>query len=203
MKRINIYRLAVVAFVLAVIASAVTYAKATQSHIAESVLRLHVIANSDSDADQKLKIAVRDRVLNEAESLFQNSASAEDAARIAGNNREFLEKAAEDEIRKQGYDYDVRIEVGEFSFPVKFYDDIMLPSGKYRAVRIVIGEGEGRNWWCVMYPPMCSIDGITMSNGSRETLRRSLGEEEYEMISSGSRRAEIRFKIVDIINSII
>ena len=78
----------------------------------------------------------------------------------------------------------------------------MLPSGQYRAVRIIIGEGKGRNWWCVMYPPMCSIDGITMDSG-REKLKGALSDDEYAMVSSKNKGAEIRFKIVDIINSII
>ena len=92
--------------------------------------------------------------------------------------------------------------MGKFAFPVKFYDDIMLPSGQYNAVQIIIGEGKGRNWWCVMYPPMCSLDGITMDSG-KEALKNSLSPKEYDMVSSHTPKAEIRFKIVDIINSFI
>lgn len=202
MKKINIYRLWVIVFTAAVVVSAITYAKVTQSSIAKSVLRLHVIANSDQEADQALKLAVRDRVLREAQSLFENSASAEESATIAAKNKEFLEEIARSEIKNQGQNYNVSVEVGEFPFPVKFYEDIMLPSGRYMAVRIVIGEGEGENWWCVMYPPMCAIDGVTMDKTNMDTLRQSLGEDEYNMITSGDKGARIRFKIVDIINSL-
>lgn len=202
MKKINSYRLSVVIFTVILVISAITYAKITQSNIADSVLRLHVIANSDSAADQQLKIAVRDRVLKEAQNLFENTSSADEAKKAAEKNIKFLEKTTKDELKKRGYDYEVSVEVGEFAFPVKFYDDIMLPSGQYRAVRIIIGEGKGRNWWCVMYPPMCSIDGITMDSG-REKLKGALSDDEYAMVSSKNKGAEIRFKIVDIINSII
>lgn len=202
MKKINIYRLSVVIFTLILVISAVTYAKITQSNIAKSVLRLHIIANSDTKCDQALKIAVRDRVLNEARHLFENTSSAENAEVVARKNIKYLEKIAKDEINRQGYDYSARVEVGKFAFPVKFYDDIMLPSGQYNAVRIIIGEGKGQNWWCVMYPPMCSLEGITMDTG-KETLKQSLSREEYEMVSTKTPKAEIRFKIVDIINSFI
>lgn len=202
MKKINIYRLSVVAFTLVLIVSAVTYAKITQKNIAESVLRLHVVANSDSEADQKLKMAVRDRVLKEAKEIFENVSSAKEAEKLAREKADFLETIANDELQKQGYNCLARVEIGEFAFPVKFYDDIMLPSGRYSAVKITIGEGKGRNWWCVMYPPMCSLEGITMDNG-KESLKKSLSREEYEMISSKNKKAEVRFKIVDIINSVI
>lgn len=202
MKKINIYRLSVVIFTLILVVSAVTYAKITQSNIAKSVLRLHIIANSDANDDQALKIAVRDRVLNEARHLFENTVSADHAETVARKNIKYLKEIAEDEIKKHGYSYSAEVKVGEFAFPVKFYDDIMLPSGQYNAVRIIIGEGKGQNWWCVMYPPMCSLEGITMDSG-KETLKNSLSREEYEMVSSHAPKAEIRFKIVDIINSFI
>ncbi len=202
MKKINIYRLSVVLFTLVLVISMITYAKMTQEDIAKAVLRLHVVANSNSEDDQKLKIAVRDRVLKEAGSLFEDISSAENAELTARENIAFLEAAARDEIRKRGYDYQVKVEIGEFAFPVKFYDDIMLPSGKYRAIRITIGKGEGRNWWCVMYPPMCSIDGITMDKG-RKKLEENLSGNAYEMVASKNKKAEIRFKLVDIINSFL
>ncbi len=202
MKKINIFRFSIIVFVSVMTISAVTYAKITQSNIANSVLRLHVVANSNQDCDQSLKLAVRDRILREATALFENTLSAEDAVQAAKNNLAFIQKIAEEEVKQQGYDYSVTAEVGKFPFPVKFYDDIMLPSGQYTAVKITIGKGKGRNWWCVMYPPMCSLEGITMDTG-RKTLEKSLSREEYSMISSKNKKAEIRFKIVDMINSIL
>lgn len=202
MKKISIYRLSVVIFTLILVVSAVTYAKITQSNIAKSVLRLHIVANSDTECDQRLKIAVRDRVLAEARHLFENTLSADHAQKVAKENIKYLEEIAKDEIEKQGYSYSAEVKVGKFAFPVKFYDDIMLPSGQYNAVQIIIGEGKGRNWWCVMYPPMCSLDGITMDSG-KEALKNSLSPKEYDMVSSHTPKAEIRFKIVDIINSFI
>ncbi len=200
MKKINIFRFSVIVFVAALVISAVTYAKITQRSIASSVLRLHVIANSDSPSDQALKLSVRDRVLSEARELFESTASAENARETAKKNIRLLEKIAEDEVKRLGYSYKVSIKVGKFPFPVKVYDDIMLPSGQYDAVKITIGKGEGQNWWCVMYPPMCTLEGITMDTG-RRILKKDLSKGEYSMISSQTQGAQIRFKIVDIINS--
>ncbi len=201
MKKINIYRLSVVIFTLVLIVSAVTYAKITQSEIAAQVLRLHVIANSDSESDQRLKIAVRNRILSEAADLFENTSSAAEAAKVAEEKLEYLTEIARDEVKKQGFSYPVSVKIGKVAFPVKFYDDIMLPSGQYTALQITIGDGEGRNWWCVMYPPMCSLDGITSDN-SRSTLKDALSENDFNMVSSNGKGAQIRFKIVDLINSV-
>lgn len=201
MKKINIYRLSVIIFTLVVIVSAVTYAKITQSKIAAQVLRLHVIANSDSESDQRLKIAVRNRILSEVSDLFENTSSAAEAAKIAEGKLEFLTEIARDEVKKQGFSYPVSVKIGKVAFPVKFYDDIMLPSGQYTALQITIGSGGGRNWWCVMYPPMCSLDGITSDN-SRSALKSALSESDFNMVSSNGKGAQIRFKIVDLINSV-
>ncbi len=202
MKKINIYRLSVIVFIIILIISAITYAKVTQQNIAKSVLRLHIVANSDSEADQRLKLLVRDRVLSEAAYLFEDTVSAEAAEKIAKENIDYLTEIARDEIKKHGYAYSAKVQVGKFPFPVKIYDDIMLPSGQYTALKIIIGEGKGQNWWCVMYPPMCTLEGITMSTG-RKKLEGALSQEEYKIISSDSQTAQIRFRIVDMINSFL
>lgn len=199
MKKINIYRLAAAAFTFIMILSFITYGKATQSRIADSVLRLHIIAASDSDSDQKIKLLVRDRILKDAAFLFKNSKGATESLKIAKENIDFLTETANDELMRQGSSDRARIEIGEFPFPVKVYDNIMLPSGRYCAVRIIIGEGNGHNWWCVMYPPMCTIDGVTMDSGGKKKLKKSLSDSDYKIVSQ---KAEVRFKIVDIINSI-
>lgn len=120
-----------------------------------SFLRLHVIANSDSEADQAVKLAVRDAVLREGRTLFDGSVTAETArARIEPHIAE-LERAAEEVVRAHGKTDRVCITVGQAYFPARTYDGYTLPAGVYEAVRVVVGDGGGRNWWCVMFPPLC------------------------------------------------
>ncbi|MBR2915987.1 MAG: stage II sporulation protein R, partial [Clostridia bacterium] len=96
----------------------------------------------------------------------------------------------------------VRAEIKNEAFPVKFYGDIMLPSGRYRALKITIGEGRGKNWWCVMYPPMCNIENLTIDSG-KDKLKKALSDDEYRMISSSAPPCRVRFKIVDLVNSLL
>lgn len=125
------------------------------SDISDHVIRLHVIANSDSDEDQACKLAVRDALLNCSEEYLGVGASKEEALKNAEKNLEVLRQVAEETVRKQGFSYDVQIELCTMDFPEKTYDDLVMPAGTYDAVRIILGEGSGQNWWCVMYPPLC------------------------------------------------
>ena len=180
-----------------------SYAKSAGTNISKSVLRLHVIANSNSHSDQQLKLRVRDSILNKASSLFSSTASSDEALRIADTNASFLKEIAEKEIRRYGYDYPVSVTVGESAFPTKTYDDITLPAGKYNAVRIEIGEAKGENWWCVMYPPLCFTNGIlSVSDNSKTQLKNSLSESDYKLISQKSAPVKVRFKIVEFFQSI-
>ena len=202
MKNINFLKASIVIFGLIFVLSVVTYAKNIQENISDSVLRLHIIANSNEKADQDLKLKVRDRLIKEGTDIFERDMSLEETKRFIAENKGKIQKIAEEEIRKNGYSYNVEIKLGKFSFPAKFYDSVMLPSGRYEALRIIIGEGKGENWWCVLYPPMCAIDKVTVEKGKKQ-LEKSLSGEEYKMISKQNPPAEIRFKIVDIINSIL
>lgn len=202
MKNINFLKASIVIFGLIFILSVVTYAKNTQRNISDSVLRLHIIANSNDKADQDLKLKVRDRLIREGVNIFEGNMSLDDAKQFINENKAEIQEIAEEEIRKNGYSYKAEIELGSFPFPAKIYDSIMLPSGRYEALRIIIGEGKGENWWCVLYPPMCAIDKVTVENGKQQ-LEKSLSGEEFKIISKHNPPAEIRFKIVDIINSIL
>ena len=184
----------------------ITYAKSVSRDISNSVLRLHIIASSNSNTDQSLKLAVRDRILNEAGYLFKDIKSADEAATVASENLSKIIKIAEDEINRQGFHYSAQAEVGEFAFPTKSYGDITLPSGKYTALRIKIGNAKGENWWCVMYPPLCLTDGImSYTDEAKSQLKSDLSDEEYSLItkeSSGPIPVEIRFKVVEIFQNI-
>lgn len=148
--------------------------------IRSDVLRLHVLANSDSAADQQLKYRVRDAVLSECAGLFGSELSAEEAANIARQNISAITAAAEREIAAAGADCSVRVEVGESYFDTRTYGDATLPAGRYEAVRVILGEGEGTNWWCVMFPPMC-VSACT----DRTQLEQVLDENEMSLVENG------------------
>lgn len=126
-----------------------------QKELADSVIRFHVIANSDSDEDQALKLAVRDRVLEEAETLYPEGATLEEAQAALEGHLNLLAAAGRGVVEEQGYDYPVTAALEECWFPTKEYEGFALPAGNYTALRVTIGEGEGQNWWCVAFPPLC------------------------------------------------
>ena len=126
-----------------------------QTELADSVIRLHVIANSDSEEDQALKLAVRDRVLEEAETLYPPDATREQAVAALEGSLEELADAGRAEVERWGHSEPVSVQLAESWFPTKEYGDFALPAGTYTALRVTIGEGEGRNWWCVAFPPLC------------------------------------------------
>ena len=143
------------ALFLAFLVCTALWAQARQDLLADKVLRLHVLANSDSEADQALKLRVRDRVLAEVRPLLAGVTDAEEAEAIIARRLPALTAAAEDEIRQQGYGYPVAVTLEDVWFPTRSYDAAALPAGTYRALRVVIGAGEGHNWWCVVYPSLC------------------------------------------------
>lgn len=127
-----------------------------QDTLGEKMIRLHVIANSDTPADQTLKLQVRDRVLAEATKILKSSADMAQAQAKLAEALPELEKAAAEEIYDRGYTYPVSAHLEKTEFPTKQYDGFALPSGEYTALRLLIGEAKGRNWWCVVYPPLCT-----------------------------------------------
>lgn len=126
-----------------------------QAALADSVIRLHVIANSDSRDDQALKLQVRDRILTEAAALYQPGDDLAQVRRSMENNLALLAQAGREVVEEQGYDYPVSASLERTWFPTKKYTDFALPAGNYTALRIVVGEGKGENWWCVAFPPLC------------------------------------------------
>ena len=132
-----------------------TWLDREQAALADSVIRLHVIANSDSKADQTLKLQVRDRILTEAAALYQPGDDLAQVRRSMENNLTLLAQAGREVVEEQGYDYPVSASLERTWFPTKKYTDFALPAGNYTALRIVMGEGKGENWWCVAFPPLC------------------------------------------------
>ncbi len=126
-----------------------------QRDLADSVIRLHIIANSDSQEDQALKLAVRDRVLQRAEALYPEGATLAQARAALEDGLPALAGAGKAVVDAEGYDYPVTARLEECWFPTKEYEGFALPAGNYTALRVVIGEGKGQNWWCVAFPPLC------------------------------------------------
>lgn len=189
--------------ILYVCISAVSYTHAVTTDIADSVFRLHVIANSDSAEDQNLKYIVRDKVIEYMSSISQNASSKEDVIEIAKANLDKIQAIASQTIRENGYTYSVNVEVGNFSFPSKRYGDITLPPGYYDALRIKIGEAEGQNWWCVMFPPLCFVDVTSgvVPDESKEIMKENLSKEEFDLISKNSNEVKVKFKIVEVLQN--
>ena len=182
---------------------AISYAQNISTDIANSVFRLHVIANSDSQKDQNLKYIVRDNLLKYMNELCVNCKSKEEAINLVNENKNQFKTIALDTIREQGYNYDVNINVGNFEFPTKYYGDISLPAGYYDALRVEIGEAKGQNWWCVMFPPLCFVDissGVVPEE-SKELLENNLSEEEFALVSENSdAQIQFKFKLLEFFN---
>ena len=141
-----------------------------QDDLQEKMIRLHVIANSDSDADQTLKLCVRDAVLCRAEEILRQSADMTEARARLRESLPAIGDAAAQELAAQGSGYAVSVSLEDTEFPRKTYDGFALPAGEYLALRVVIGAGEGRNWWCVVYPPLCTaaaceLEGVALEGG--------------------------------------
>lgn len=125
--------------------------------LASDVLRLHVIANSDDPSDQAVKLEVKDHIVAMMRRDFRDLDNAGQARATAIKERDQIKAEAESVLAANGYDYPVQVFIGEFQFPTKSYGNLVLPQGEYQAVRVVLGEGQGKNWWCVLFPPLCMV----------------------------------------------
>ncbi len=192
--------------ILFLVLSAYSYVNAVSKDLCNNVFRLHVIANSDSKEDQDLKYKVRDSLIEYMKTLTSDISTKDEAILIAQNHIEDFKDLAKKVINENGYNYDVNIEIGNFSFPTKTYGDISFPSGFYDALKVVIGDGLGKNWWCVMFPPLCFVDVTsgTVPNESKENLEENLSEEEYNLISNSqnSSTTNFKFKIVEFFENL-
>lgn len=147
--------------------------------IVDKIIRFHVIANSDSDEDQALKLKVRDRVVEFISGKLNESISLEESRKIILSNKEEMEGIAREVIEENNYSYGVVSNLSRENFPDKVYGDVIFPQGEYEAYRIIIGDGNGENWWCVMFPPLCFVDGTKEVVDSSEVKKQiEEGEED-------------------------
>ena len=169
-----------------------------QEHMAQEILRFHVIANSDNEEDQTLKMKVKERVVNYVSSLTQVGDDLESTKYIIQLYMEEIKREAERVIAEEGYSYKVKVELTESYFPVKMYGEAVFPAGVYQALKIEIGQAKGKNWWCVLYPNLCFVDSAygVLEEDQKEMLKAVLTEEEYESIfQADSKDIKVSFKL--------
>ena len=186
----NWIKAACTAFVLTVIFSVIPF-QADCRDIADNTFRLHILANSDSDADQALKLKVRDKVLSYTAELFRDAPDKETSMQAVGQHLREIAEVACDEVRANGYDYPVKAEITRMYFSTRHYDGYTLPAGMYDALRLSIGKAEGHNWWCVMYPSLC----LSSATEREERAKKVYSEEEYHEVTDDS--VAYKFKLVE------
>lgn len=177
--------------------------------VKDSLIRFHVIANSDSDEDQQLKLKVKNKVIEYLYPYLKESESIDNSRKIITDNMNNVKALAEEVIKEEGYSYNVNLQLSRENFPDKSYGNIVLPQGNYEAFRIIIGSGEGRNWWCVMFPPLCFVDE------SKAEVEYDKVEEEIEKQeknktqdlknsdeNSNNNDIKIKFKLVEVIQNL-
>lgn len=184
--------------------------------IVDKIIRFHVIANSDSDKDQALKLKVRDRVVEFISGKLDKSSSLEESREIILSNKEEMEGIARKVIEENNYSYSVVSNLSRENFPDKVYGEVIFPQGEYEAYRIIIGDGKGENWWCVMFPPLCFVDGTKevvdsseikkqIDNGEEDSPNGNIEEEnikkEEREIKEENEKGKIifKFKIFDFL----
>lgn len=171
------------------------WAGASESALAGQVLRLHVVANSDSEEDQARKLLVRDTVLAKAAPLLEGADGRAAAERALAPHLDELARAGEAALAAQGCGDAVTVALAEQWFPTKEYDSFSLPAGQYRALKVTIGEGAGRNWWCVVFPPLC-LGSVTEE--SVETVAgEALSEDQVALITGQDGGYVLKFRIIE------
>ena len=175
----------------------------------DKLIRFHVLANSDSDEDQELKLKVRDEIIKYLQPMLKQSKSLEQSEQIILSESENIKNIGENIIKENGYTYEVEVKLEYNNFPAKQYSNIVLPAGEYKALRILIGEAKGKNWWCVMFPPLCFVvenNGV-IDKETDEKLRSVLTEEEYNLIAEDNiektKDVKMKFKIVEIVEALV
>ncbi len=169
-----------------------------ESEIYDTVVRLHVLANSDSEEDQALKLKVRDAIIEVVTPAVQDCSSQSEAIAAIGAVMNDICAAAERVIVREGYDYSVRVEIGEEHYPTKNYESCAFPEGEYASLRVLIGEGEGQNWWCCLFPPLCLSAASAKDDNEEAFISVGLSSDQYKIITENDNpKYKVRFKILE------
>lgn len=171
-----------------------------EEKIYESVVRLHVLANSDSEEDQALKLKVRDAILSYVSPLVIDCKSREEALEILQGQMVSIEKIAQETVMTEGYEYTVDVTLTLEEYPTRNYETMSFPSGQYVSLRVLIGEAEGQNWWCVLFPPLCMSAASEKSSNEDAFIAVGLNSDQYKIITeSDNTKYRLRFKILEAI----
>ena len=172
-----------------------TYFTASAGTVKEDVVRLHILANSNSEIDQEVKLKVRDALLETNASILSDDVTKENAKEHFENSKEILLKTAKKTLKENDFNYNVKITLQEEYFNTRSYENLTFPAGQYTALKVVLGEGEGKNWWCVMFPPLCvpAADGLEINETTADYLTDS-----GEKIVNGGEKYIIKFKFLEI-----
>ncbi len=207
-KVVNIIKISIAVLLLVILGAWIisyTYAEDVNAGLSQNLVRLHVVANSDSASDQALKLKVRDAIIEFMKDKLANSKNINETKDIVNANLQAIEEVSRKVIEANNSSYEVKASIGNYSFPTKTYGDIALPAGEYQALKVVIGEGVGANWWCVLFPPLCFIDAThgTIPDSVKQDLKTSLSNEEYKLITTSDSDEDIpvkiKFKVVEIL----
>lgn len=190
----NIIKSVCISTVICIIFSLIPF-NAQCKNISNDVFRLHILANSDSEKDQALKLKVRNRVLKYTENIYKKAKNKEQAEALTIKNLQSIADIAKSEVEKNGYNYSVKAEVSHMYFTTRYYDKVTMPSGFYNALRITIGKGKGHNWWCVMYPSLC-----VGSSTDYDSLKENTSSQEYNIMTED--KYEYKFKTLEYFEKI-
>ncbi len=197
MKRINKLEISIAFGLVFAFVVSVTGFSINCNNIRSDVVRLHILANSDSEADQKVKLAVRDALLASGKEIFSGTANKENAEILLNIGKDELTETANKVLRQNGFDYEAEICLAQEYFTTRSYENFTLPAGEYTALKVILGNGEGHNWWCVMFPPLC-LPAAT----EKADIDAVFNKEEVSLIKTKP-EYEIRFRIVELIEEVI
>lgn len=198
-KKIKLFITLFLLLCLYIFINAFTYVTTISNDLQKNVFRLHIIANSNSQKDQNLKYIVRDNIIEYMKTICYSCNSKEETIKQVSNHLDDFTKIANQTILENGFSYNAKVSIGNFDFPTKTYGDISFPSGYYDALKIQLGNADGENWWCVLYPSLCFINvssGI-VPDASKETLQENLSEEDYKILSSNDTTINLKFKLIE------
>ena len=171
-----------------------------EAQIYESVIRLHVVANSNSDADQALKLCVRDAIISQNKDLLADCQNKDQAEKKISASLDSIRECAKAEIERLGYDYDVTVKLCRENYPQKSYASLCFPSGEYLSLQVLIGKAEGDNWWCVLFPPLCLDAASPRQNNEDAFISVGLSPDQYQIITQTQKPSyQARFKILEVI----
>lgn len=167
---------------------------AEECEIYNSTVRLHILAASDSEEDQRVKLLVRDAVVEHISAY--DAKTKEEALVLIGADKDKICQIAEDVLSENGMEKSVSMEIGKEQYPIRYYEDFSLPAGEYTSVKIIIGEGKGQNWWCVLFPPMCTSYAI--KGEGDDYINVGLSKDQYDLITGANGEYKVKFKLLEI-----